>query len=115
MSSFTPRKRFSLEARAHYIELWKNSNLTQSAFCDQHQIPEQRFNSWINTDKSRPIKMLPVVAEQSSFTQESLSVHIKLPSGIYCEFSGYSTFESLIQFIKDYEQCNSLSNNHQSG
>lgn len=115
MSSFIPRKRFSSQARTHYLELWKNRNLSQSTFCDQHQIPESRFNSWINIAKSRPIIMLPVVAEQSSATQDNPSVHIKLPSGIHCEFSGYSSFEALIQFIKEYEQCNSHSNNLQSG
>ena len=115
MSSITQRKRFSSQARDHYLALWKSSDISQSAFCDQHNIPEHRFNSWLTLDKASSLKMLPVVAQKSLSAQENSSVHIKLPSGIDCLFCGYSTFEALIQFIKDYEQCNSLSNNHQSG
>lgn len=66
------------------IEDWRQSGLSQSEYCRQHQIKPQHFYSWKNqlkkklgqNDPKKKGKFLPIVWEESSpIAEPTLRVH----------------------------------------
>lgn len=53
-STQTARRRFSAEERANYIELYRQSGLTQRAFAKQQGLNLGTFHQWLHRTKADP-------------------------------------------------------------
>lgn len=40
------QKRYSTEEKATHWQAWKDSGLTQAAYCEQHEIKSSSFKNW---------------------------------------------------------------------
>ncbi|MFS1524822.1 IS66 family insertion sequence element accessory protein TnpA [Microbulbifer sp. 2304DJ12-6] len=68
--------------RQQYIGAWKNSNLSQAAYCQQHELKLSTFTYWRNKqNKPRP-KLMPV-----PMPALEASVELALPGGIQMQLS----------------------------
>lgn len=100
-------RKYSTGEREQYLRLWRQSKMTQAAFCQQMGLPHEIFVNWIRPAQ-KGIELLPVIAESKTEitpASASFTIDLLLPSGIRCQITNASTKE-IIGLIQEYERCN---------
>ncbi len=115
MRTHSTKQRHTNDEREQYVKLWRQSGLTQSAFCRKFSLSYQNFGNWVRKLHQQPPRLLPV-QEDKSISQNTLSVQsvsashavasvdLVFPSGIRCQFK-YNSAKEIISLIREYETC----------
>ena len=74
---------------ARHVQAWRDSGLTQVAYCQQHELKPKAFAYWIRRHKqaSSPPTLVPLAVRGSSVSGELLLQHacgwqLALPAGV---------------------------------
>ena len=70
-----------------HIENWRNSGLSQAAYCRQHEIHPNTFSSWLGFYKNQdavPAALIPVQVEQSQLVRQSTDLLILRHADGHC-------------------------------
>lgn len=105
--------RRSYNTRSHqasYIKQWKESHLTQQAFCEKHDLNIKTFHSWLKKSKdlNRSVHTNDnsvIHAHVNSNSQNNCSVELQLPKGVRIILKGYDEQDGLITLIKGLMSC----------
>lgn len=119
MQPNSTRKRYSSGEREQYLRLWRQSGLSQSAFCQQFSLSKKSLSTWARKSNLKRPKLLPVqvdsptvkneasgqpVAIPFSLSSPATSVDLFFPSGLRCQVKVTSAKE-LVDIIQEYERC----------
>jgi hypothetical protein len=119
MQTNSTRKCYSSGEREQYLRLWRQSGLSQSAFCQQFSLSKKSLSTWTRKSNLKRPKLLPVqvngstdkdeasgqpVAIPFSLPSPATSIDLFFPSGIHCQVKITSPKE-LIDIVQEYERC----------
>jgi hypothetical protein len=81
-------KRYTEQEQLHYLELWKESGLSQRAFCEQQGIVQKIFNNW---KRARMPKVNPTRTADTGFVKmDPASAEKQQPAAITISIGRYS-------------------------
>jgi transposase-like protein len=113
------KKRYTSEEREQYLRLWRQSGLSQSAFCQQFSLSKKSLSTWARKSNLKRLKLLPVQADSAITKNETSGQHVAMsaslpppltsvdlvfPSGLRCQVRVTSAKE-LVNIIQEYERC----------
>ena len=109
METESVRRQYTADEREQYLRLWRQSGLSQVAFCEQIGISIKTFGKWTSQPSTQPkqksIQLLPVITEETIAPNSSCSTFdLIFPSGIHCQIKN-TTVTDIINFIREYERC----------
>ena len=99
---------YSKKQKARYLAFWRESPLTQSAFCHTHELNLSTFNNWLRKEKKIKRHNLPpddaeqeVSAERSSIEAPEDVVELCFPNGCCLKFSSQANMKNLSLIVRD--------------
>lgn len=105
-----PRIYLGRKAWESHVETYLKSELTQSAYCQKHDLVLTTFHNWVSKIKREksigdtsantfvPVKIVPPAL--SSPERESGELHICLPNGIECTFPANHAPKLILPWIE---------------
>ena len=84
----------------HHLEQWRQSGLSQLAYCREHQLKPHRFYYWRRRflKPQADVSFLPVTLPADSIRQPQL-VRILMPNGCVLELEGRAEPEQLKRLV----------------
>lgn len=77
------------ESWARHVQAWRDSGLTQVAYCQQHELKPKALAYWIRRSKqtATPLTLVPLAVRESSVAETLLLQHasgwqLALPAGV---------------------------------
>ena len=98
--SIHPRRRFTADERANFVALYRQSDLTQSAFARQHGIKLGTLQQWLNRLKTQPPSIRPGFQELIvPLTSSQWAAEIRLSSEITIQLGLEATGQLITQLL----------------
>jgi hypothetical protein len=104
----TKRPPIDKSLRQSYVDKWKQSSLSMSAYCQQEQLPLSSFSKWLHTKVKRasifkPVSVLPTVIPA---TPSNAIVEILMGQDIKIRFLNVIDTGLIVALLKDFKKCN---------
>ena len=89
-----------------YIHAWKNSGLSMSDFCRQHDLPISSFSGWAKKSKASEELFKPCVTSTPAITHDNMDIiEISFKDSVKIRFSNSSNLSLVLRIAKELAAC----------
>lgn len=110
---------YTPEERRHHVTAWRNSKLSMSDFCREHDLNVSTFYGWSQRIKPenklsfQPVETTPPEIPKENppastllSLDEPLTINMTLTNGIKLNLGNIKTLSTLSHLIKELQSCN---------
>ena len=84
-----------------HIEVWQTSDLTQVAYCKQHQLNHEHFGYYLSQYKKKQAVAKPAIANVNIKPTALQALSIQLPNGIQIKLPASLSMTELASLAKE--------------
>lgn len=99
-----PRRDYTPEQKKEFIDKWKNSSLSKSVFCQQHELTQSAFHRWL-TKTTYPKTLIPFHknSQATSYSSSQISEKPCCAKKNKYRMLRYYTFEQWKGFVEEWQ------------